>query len=198
MHFFSRFLSLSGTIFVVFSGNVAGQAADIPPPVIAVCAPCHGKLGESTAPTYPRLAGQDGAYLLKQLFDIRTGKRKSEVMAGVLANINARESEQAAEFFSRQRPARPGSIDTGRASVGRALYLQGREGISACASCHGPQGRGGYMLPRLAGQNPEYLSHRLRQFLHSPGADVTGMHSSVRGLSESEILSVSHFAASFD
>jgi cytochrome c553 len=38
-------------------------------------------------------------------------------------------------------------------------------GIAVCTSCHGPHGEGSVTgAPRLAGQNPEYMSHALSMF----------------------------------
>ena len=41
----------------------------------ATCAACHGADGNSMAPTFPKLAGQGERYLIKQIKDIRDGRR---------------------------------------------------------------------------------------------------------------------------
>lgn len=54
--------------------------------------------------------------------------------------------------------------------MGRQLAQQGREGIPACASCHGTAGEGNRELgyPRLAGLHPDYIRKQLREFSRDP------------------------------
>src|SRR5205085_10837846 len=47
---------------------------------LPACASCHGAGGNSTINTNPRLAGQVGAYLHKQLVDFTTPARNQPVM----------------------------------------------------------------------------------------------------------------------
>src|SRR5574343_1827043 len=53
------------------------------------CFICHGVDGESSSPVFPRLAGQHGAYMARQLADYRSGKRKSTTMQPMVADLNA-------------------------------------------------------------------------------------------------------------
>ena len=67
------------------------------------CAACHGPDGNSAAADFPRLAGQHYDYLLKALKDYKTGARKNAVMAPLVANLNQRDFEDLAAFYSHQR-----------------------------------------------------------------------------------------------
>ena len=49
----------------------AGQAK------AATCVACHGVDGNSAVPTFPKLAGLGHKYLLKQMQDIRDGRRSA-------------------------------------------------------------------------------------------------------------------------
>jgi cytochrome c553 len=61
-------------------------------------------------------------------------------------------------------------------------------GIMVCAACHGPQGEGGANgVPRLAGQNAEYLSHALSMFKAGTRASAI-MQPIARNLGDAEIL----------
>ena len=66
------------------------------------CAACHGPDGNSTAPDFPRLAGQHYDYLVKALSDYKTGERKNAIMAPQAANLSKRDIEDLAAFYSRQ------------------------------------------------------------------------------------------------
>lgn len=46
----------------------------------ASCAGCHGATGISAVPTYPNLAGQKEAYLVKQMKAFKDGTRKDPTM----------------------------------------------------------------------------------------------------------------------
>ncbi len=67
------------------------------------CAACHGVDGNSTAPDFPRIAGQHYDYLVKALSDYKTGERKNAIMAPQAANLTKRDIEDLAAYFSRQQ-----------------------------------------------------------------------------------------------
>jgi len=41
------------------------------------CHTCHGPKGKAMIPNYPSLAGQNKQYLINQIKDIKSGKRKN-------------------------------------------------------------------------------------------------------------------------
>ena len=67
------------------------------------CAACHGPDGNSTAPDFPKIAGQHYDYLLKALKDYRSGARKNPIMAPLAANLTQRDIEDLAAYYSSQR-----------------------------------------------------------------------------------------------
>ena len=71
-----------------------------------VCATCHGADGNSTDPTYPKLAGQNGSYLYDQLlaFKAQGGRRASVVMGAMAVNLSDAEMRDAAAYFAAQLP----------------------------------------------------------------------------------------------
>ena len=66
--------------------------------LVAVCTSCHGSEGVSLLPTFPNLAGQGKQYLLKQLMDVREGKREIPSMMGLLDNMSDKDLLLIAEF----------------------------------------------------------------------------------------------------
>lgn len=72
------------------------------------CAACHGKDGKKTLmPDYPKIAGQNKAYLLKQMVDIKSGARangNSAAMKGVMVIVNDDEIKALADFVSQMKP----------------------------------------------------------------------------------------------
>lgn len=63
------------------------------------CQVCHGKGGRSTDPTYPILAGQHAAYIVKQLKAFRAGTRKDPIMNGMAAPLSDQDMEDVAAYF---------------------------------------------------------------------------------------------------
>jgi cytochrome c553 len=67
------------------------------------CAACHGADGNSTAPDFPRLAGQHYDYLLRALGEYKSGARKSPVMMPMVEKLTKRDMEDLAAYFSHQQ-----------------------------------------------------------------------------------------------
>lgn len=156
-------------------GALAGSAAQAAGPLdergalqSITCAACHGQGGNSRSSAMPIIAGQDAAYLKKQIADYAAGKRVSAEMepyAKQVVNIGV--DDVAAYFASRRREPTP--IQSPADAVAR-----GRSAAAQCTVCHGPQGLGdpAKLIPSLAGQAPGYLREQMllfKQDRRSPG-----------------------------
>jgi len=64
------------------------------------CASCHGEAGNNPLPGYPRLAGQNEDYLVRQMEDIRSGKRNNGLSALMTAYMSAVSDEEIAAIAS--------------------------------------------------------------------------------------------------
>ncbi len=68
------------------------------------CTACHGKDAKSPLlPNYPRLAGQNAAYIEEQMKDIKSGARnngQTAAMKGVMHLVNDDEIKAIAEYLS--------------------------------------------------------------------------------------------------
>ena len=65
--------------------------------VMGKCFLCHGATGDSSSPLYPKLAGQNEAYLLKQLRNFKTGERESSDMRKIVADMD--ENDMRAQLW---------------------------------------------------------------------------------------------------
>lgn len=70
---------------------------------LQVCVGCHGLDGNSPLPQNPRLAGQYRDYLRQALLDYRDGRRKNEIMLGMIGLLEERDIEVLANYFSKQQ-----------------------------------------------------------------------------------------------
>ena len=134
--------------------------------VTNVCSACHGMDGNSIIPTFPKLAGRHPEYLVRELKVFISGKRKSELMAPVVANRDPDDLEALGEYFGAQKPASGKVLDQKAAEIGKKLYQDGDEerAVPACAGCHEVDGSGNKRFPRLAGQHKEYLITQMANF----------------------------------
>ncbi|HHQ4929923.1 TPA: c-type cytochrome [Aeromonas hydrophila] len=78
------------------------QAADVEAgkAKAAVCAACHGVEGKALIPNYPHLAGQNAAYLVKQLKAFKDGSRKEPLMVPFMAPITDADMENLAAYYA--------------------------------------------------------------------------------------------------
>ena len=127
-----------------------------------VCKKCHGAeaLGDE-AGFYPRLAGQHATVLIKQLTDVRAGRRDNPKMYPY-ANQHVISSQQIADIaaYLQAQPVPPEHGQGPGGDLGEAERLYKKD----CKSCHGADGQGkaNKFSPKLADQHYAYL---LRQSL---------------------------------
>ena len=72
------------------------------------CFTCHGKDGKTPImPMYPKIAGQNAAYTLQQLKDIKSGARsngQSAAMKGVMGLVSDDEMKSLSEYIATMTP----------------------------------------------------------------------------------------------
>ncbi len=134
----------------------------------AVCAACHGAQGEGNAMlNAPRLAGQSGWYLKRQLKNFKHGLRGSgpddafgaqmAPMANTLVD-DAAIDNVVAYIDSLPEPDGAATL-SGDVSRGEEIF-------TTCVSCHGEQGQGIWSMnaPRLTGTDDWYLLRQLKNY----------------------------------
>jgi len=143
----------------------------------AACASCHGADGNSPAPTFPKIAGQNERYLLKQLKDYQSGARQNGIMSGMVAGKTEQELEDLAAYFSSQTITQ-GATKKHLLNLGEKIYRGGNpeSGVAACIACHGPKGEGVVLagFPALSGQYTNYVSAQLKAFRAAGRGDFKG------------------------
>jgi cytochrome c553 len=166
---------LTAACFSVFAADEAKVKPDLAKArkiAETVCVACHGIDGNSPLPANPILAGQDSAYLFKQLSDFKaadgkTAARNNAIMAGMAAMLSVEDMQSLAVYFSQQKRKPAMASDEHLVAAGRSIWRKGdfERGIPACAGCHGAAGAGvPTQYPRLAGQYAEYTELQLKNF----------------------------------
>lgn len=133
----------------------------------AVCGACHGMDGNSVDKTYPKLAGQNEAYTVRQLELFKSGKRMNPIMMPFASTLSEQDMHDLGAFFATKQ-ATPGQTDEAYVQRAQELFRAGdsKLGIPACMACHGPSGRGmaGAAYPQLSGQWTDYISAKFTEW----------------------------------
>ena len=154
----------------------------------AMCGACHGATGISPAPNYPNLAGQQAAYLVKQLADFKSGARTDMMMAPMAVNLSEQDMADLGAYFASQPrvpeqaeassggtetasavSAPAGNVEIVTSTSAKEIYAgdvkAGQEKSAMCVACHGTDGNSLVAIyPKLAGQSASYLSKQLADF----------------------------------
>lgn len=192
------------------AGTTAVAAATHPGPLsgdakvgqtkAAVCGACHGLDGNSSLAQYPKLAGQSEHYIVEQLKSFKNGQRKNPIMLGMASPLSVTDMHDIGAYFASQK-VKPGVADEALVGPGGKLFREGdaANGIPACMSCHGPDGRGnpGVPYPQLAGQHAEYVQQVLTAWHDGDTWGKTSydqiMPSIAKKLTKKDILAVASY-----
>jgi cytochrome c553 len=170
-----------------FSAPHAAFAADP-----QLCAACHGPEGNSVIAANPSLAGQPEQSISIQLFQFREGNRKDPQMSPMAEKLSNKEMNELATYFSKQKAAAPTHKTSPENTVSGPKLAQQFN----CVQCHGPALRGQQHIPRLAGQQYDYLLAQLRKFKAQKRADLDGnMTSAAQALSDKDIEVLADYVA---
>lgn len=152
-HYFGSVMLLSIGFF-----GASATAADLKAgeQKASVCTGCHGPKGVSTDSQFPRLAGQQAAYLVNQLKAFKQGSRENSIMKNMAQGLSDDDMANLAAYFAAQAPKSAGG-DPDLAKAGEAKSAM-------CLGCHGAGAKGNGQFPRLAGQHPDYIAKQLTGF----------------------------------
>jgi cytochrome c553 len=157
-----------------------------------VCVACHGANGNSVQPQYPVLAGQTPRYIYLQLKDFKEGRRSEPQMDAFLKDLSRQDMFDIAAYFAAQKP-RPTAFkpDPARAARGKAKADE-----TLCTMCH----LGGFIgqneIPRVAGQQYDYVVKQMRDFKTGKRTNDAGNMASVsKTLSDQDIEDLGHYLA---
>ncbi|HUJ87539.1 MAG TPA: c-type cytochrome [Burkholderiales bacterium] len=168
----------------------------------AICSVCHGPEGRSVTPMFPRLAGQQAAYLILQLEAFRSHKRADPnaqvYMWGMAADLSGATIEALANYYAAQKPLQGQVGDPALMAAGRVIYAEGvpAQNVPACATCHGSSAQGVGAFPRLGGQHVDYLVGQLEGFQSGLRVHAPLMPGLARALSAEQIKAVATYAGS--
>ena len=188
------------------SSFAAGEAAPAPaakPDLVkgeatyaAVCVSCHGANGNSGTPAYPKLAQQHPEYLVKQLQEFKSGKRKNAIMQGFAAMLSEDDMKNVAYWATSKKEAPGFAKEKELVTMGERIYRGGiaDRQVPACAGCHSPNGAGiPSQYPRLSGQHSDYTAAQLTAFRDGVRTNSIQMSQVATKLNDKEIRAVADY-----
>jgi len=177
---------------LLVSANAPAADAEAGRAKAEVCVACHGPGGNATLPGVPSLAAQPAMHTFLQLVQFRAKRRVDVQMAPFAEKLSDGDMRDLAAYFAAQKPAGPAfTADPAKAALGRKLAE-----AHHCGSCHLPDLSGQNQIPRLAGQDFQYLVKQLRGLKDGSRRDIDGtMASAAQALSEQDIDNLSHYLA---
>jgi cytochrome c553 len=164
-----------------------------------VCQGCHGSdaLGDATG-YYPRLAGQHASVLIKQMVDVRDGRRDNPKEFPFVGEhvLSTQDIADIAVYLHglpvvAQHGEGPGSSDFSHAA---SLYKKD------CESCHGSagQGDGGKFYPKDAGQHYAYLLRQAYDIRDGKRRNANPeMVDAIKGYSDADVVAVIDYISRF-
>ncbi|SMP62081.1 c-type cytochrome [Noviherbaspirillum suwonense] len=186
-------LALMLSLFLPALCAAADPDADAGKRKAEACVACHGPAGNSSGGAFPTLAGQTSRYLYLQLRDFKEGRRKDPSMSPVAAALSKEDMQDLAAYFSAQKQAGNGfKPDPAKVKAGAAKASE-----TLCAMCHLGELKGQNEIPRLAGQQPDYVIKQLKDFRERNRTNDAGNMTSVsKNLSDDDIANLAHYIAS--
>jgi cytochrome c553 len=175
---------------LLFAANVAW--ADAIEDKAPVCSACHGQKGLPAEPVVPIIWGQNEGYLYLQLRDFQKGARKDDRMTPIAQSLSKEDAQALAAYFaSKPWPA---------TAVPRASKSDEAAAMTAiksvvCGSCHLEQFQGNSSIPRLAGQQHDYLAKTMTDFRTRTRANNPGMSDLMNTVTPEQITAMAAYLA---
>ncbi len=164
-----------------------------------LCFGCHAEDGNSTTPAIPKLAGQYGPYIYKQMRNYLANTRSHQIMNDLAFTVSDEDIADISAYFASQ------PVMVGNAGIenilGRTLYENGdlSRMVVGCGNCHGTTGKGmdegNPAYPVIGGQHKAYLLDQLRGFKNGTRSNSTGgiMNTTVSRLTEVELEALADY-----
>jgi cytochrome c553 len=193
-----KYLSILGPVLLGLAGMLAcvsasAQNVEAGRTKAQACAACHGADGNSSVGMFPMLAGQTWRYIYVQLKDFKEGRRTDPVMSPMAANLERQDMIDIANFYAAQ-PAKPSTFkaDEQKIKLGKAKADE-----TLCVMCHLGGFAGQNEIPRVAGQQYDYIIKQMMAFkARTRTNDAGNMTSVAQTLNETDIENLAHYLTS--
>jgi cytochrome c553 len=155
-----------------------------------ICGSCHGANGLPTEKTVPIIWGQNAGYLYLQLRDFQKGARKNPAMSVVAHDVVREDALEFAEYFAAKQWPRNDAPLASAVDVATSAAL---DRSVPCKTCHFDQFQGDSSVPRLAGQQRNYLVKTLMDFRDHTRANNPAMSDLLNSVTPEQIEAMASY-----
>ena len=157
-----------------------------------LCGACHGLKGVPEDPLTPIIWGQNAGYLYLQFRDFQKGARKDDRMTPIAQGLVKEDALALAEYFAAKPWPNTGAPAASKADTDAAMTA-----IKSivCTSCHLEQFQGDSSVPRLAGQERDYLLKTLTDFRNRTRVNNPGMSDLMNTATPEQLAAIANYLA---
>ena len=142
----------------------------------------------------PIIWGQNAGYLYLELRDFQKGARKDDRMTPIAQSISKEDALALAEYFAAKPWPNTGAPAASKADTEVAI---GVNKSIVCTSCHLEQYQGDSSIPRLAGQEHDYLLKTMMDFRTHARANNPGMSDLMNSITPEQLAAMAAYLAGF-
>jgi cytochrome c553 len=158
-----------------------------------LCTTCHGDTGLPARADIPIIWGQEFYYLYVQLKDYKAGRRHHAEMSGVVAALSKQEMRDLAQYFaSKPWPSTGFAATPADISRGETASAAG-----VCVQCHLGGYEGNSRVPRLAGQQVDYLERTMMEFKEKTRMNSPAKASLMESFENDDIATMARYLAGY-
>ena len=179
-----------GFFVMAYPATASAQSVD---DLVQMCAGCHGEKGVPMDKAIPVIWGQNRSYILNQLHDFKTGRRKNEQMSPIVESLSWSDMTALATHFSKLEWP-----DLGQPAPSAETKSQARKILNSinCRACHQDDYQGDTTRPRLAGQQEEYLLKQMHDFRDGKRTNYIGMEALMKAVDGPDLKPVAAYLSS--
>ncbi len=181
------------TLVVLVASRSSAVEAEGLDEKIAFCTSCHGEGGRPIKPDIPIIWGQHFYYLYVQLKDFKSGLRANKIMSPIAADLSKDQMQALAQHFSEKEWPRIGY----RADDADIAAAESAATAGLCTQCHLGGYEGDSRVPRLAGQQPDYLERTMLDFKNKVRLNSAAKGSLLGAYNDADIKALAHYLAGF-
>ena len=158
----------------------------------ALCGACHGEKGLPADPSIPIIWGQHEGYLYLELRDFQKGARKDDRMTPIAQSLSKEDAVALAAYFAAKSWPTTGAPEASKTDT--AIAMTAIKSV-VCTSCHLEEFQGDSSIPRLAGQEADYLTKTMSDFRNRTRANNPGMSDLMNTVTPEQIAAMAKFHA---
>lgn len=158
----------------------------------SACGACHGEKGLPSKSAIPIIWGQNEGYLYLELRDFQKGARKDDQMSPIAQSLSKEDAQALAAYFAAKPWPKTGAPDASKTDAATAMTA-----IKSvvCTSCHSDEFQGNSSIPRLAGQQHDYLAKTTMDFRNHTRANNPGMSGLMNTVTPEQLAAVAAYLA---